>query len=60
MGVRNDHWRIQVFAENVGNEYGSSFRFQSGEGFDFLTGAGFETMSLITPRTYGVSITYEF
>ncbi len=59
-GLRNDHWSVQAFVENVGNEYGSSFRFQVGEGFDFLTGAGYESISLITPRTYGINVSYHF
>ena len=58
-GVRNDNWSIQAFVENVGNEYGSSFRFQVGEGLDLLTG-GFESFALITPRTYGINVSYHY
>jgi iron complex outermembrane receptor protein len=59
-GLRGEHWSVQGFVENVSNEYGSSFTFQSGTGFALLDGTGFETISLITPRTYGVNVSYRF
>ena len=54
-GLRNDHWSVQAFVENVGNEYGSSFRFQI-----LSAPPVFETYSLITPRTYGINVSYHY
>jgi len=59
-GVRNEHWSFQAFVENVSNEYGSSFKFQTGTGFALIDGTGFESISLITPRTYGINVSYHF
>ncbi|MEE4218796.1 MAG: TonB-dependent receptor [Xanthomonadales bacterium] len=54
-GLRSKHWSIQAFVENVTNEYGSSFTFQILD-----SPPAFESVSLITPRTYGVNVSYRF
>lgn len=54
-GLRGEHWSFQAFVENVGDEYGSSFTFQILE-----NPPAFESLSLITPRTYGVNVSYRF
>lgn len=55
VGLRGEHWSAQAFVENVTNEYGSSFTFQILESPPL-----FESVSLITPRTYGVNVSYRF
>jgi outer membrane receptor protein involved in Fe transport len=55
VGLRGEHWSVQAFVENVTNEYGSSFTFQILD-----SPPAFESLSLITPRTYGVNVSYRF